>query len=903
MESRDVKLSSLKGEIETPLGRARVFRVDRIGELGLGDYHRLPYSIRILLENLVRHYDGYTVRYEDVLAAAQWEGNAGRREIPLHPSRVIMQDFTGVPAVVDLAAMRDAMKKLGGKPGEVNPHIPVDLVVDHSVQVDFFGTSYALPMNMKLEYIRNRERYTLLKWAQKAFANFRVVPPGKGIIHQVNLEYLAKVVWLREQEGVPTAFPDSVLGTDSHTTMVNGLGVLGWGVGGIEAEAVLLGQPYYMLLPEVVGVRLEGELPEGTTPTDLALYVTEKLRKKGVVGKFVEYFGPGLSKLSVPDRATVANMAPEYGATMGYFPIDEATIRFLEGTGRDPRHVKLVEQYAKTLGLWYDPEAPEPRYSEVVVIDMGDVEPSIAGPANPEDRIPLREAGEKLRRIISEYLERRKRGPLSVTIRLGEEEVQLRDGSVVLAAITSCTNTSNPTVMVAAGLLAKKAVERGLRVKPWVKTSNAPGSRAVVENWRRLGLLPYLEALRFHVTGFGCTVCIGNSGPLPEPVEKAVREHGLYAATVLSGNRNFSGRIHPLASGNFLASPPLVVAYALAGRITIDFEKEPLGHDPNGQPVFLRDIWPSLSEVKKAVENALDPEVFRKKYSDVFQGDENWEKLPSYDTDTYPWDPESTYIRMPPFFEEMGLEPPPLRDIRGARVLVWAPDRTSTDHISPAGRISPDSLAGRYLIKKGVKPSELNTCGSRRGNHEVMMRCTFDNPKFRNRLVPDREGGWTIYWPTGEVMHVYEAAMRYREKGTPLIILGGKQYGVGSSRDWAAKGPYLLGVKAVIAESYERIHRSNLVGMGILPLEFMPGENAEKLGLDGSEEYDILGIEEGLEPRKILTVRARKKDGSVVEFKARARLDTHVEVEYYRHGGILQYVLRQMLKAQRQKSS
>jgi len=903
LQKGSLDLSMLVEEVETPLGKARVFRVDRIGELGLGDYWELPYSIRILLENMVRHHDGYIVRDEDVETVAGWRNNAGRREIPLHPARVIMQDFTGVPAVVDLAAMRDAMKRLGGDPAQVNPHIPVDLIIDHSVQVDYFGTSYALAMNMKLEYKRNRERYTMLKWAQRAFSNFRVVPPGRGIIHQVNLEYLARVVWLRSLGGVPTAYPDSVLGTDSHTTMVNGLGVLGWGVGGIEAEAVLLGQPYYMVLPEVVGVRLEGELPEGSTPTDLALYVTEKLRKKGVVGKFVEYFGPGVRKLSVPDRATVANMAPEYGATMGYFPIDEATIKFLLGTGRDPSHVKMVEQYARMLGLWHDPEAPEPRYTDVVVIDMGDVEPSIAGPAHPEDRIPLREAKRRIQDILSDYRERKKRRPASITIELGGEKVELRDGSVVLAAITSCTNTSNPTVMIGAGLLAKKAVEHGLRVKPWVKRSNAPGSRAVVEYWRRLGLLPYLEALGYHVTGFGCTVCIGNSGPLPEPVEKAIREHGLYAATVLSGNRNFSGRIHPLASGNFLASPPLVVAYALAGRIDIDFEKEPLGYDPNGQPVYLKDIWPSQEEIRRAVETALDPKVFREKYRDVFKGDERWEELPVYETDTYPWDPNSTYIRRPPFFDDMGLEPPALRDIRGARVLVWAPDRTSTDHISPAGRISPDSLAGRYLLERGVKPGELNTCGSRRGNHEVMMRCTFDNPKFRNKLVPNREGGWTIYWPTGEVMHVYEAAAKYREAGIPVIILGGKQYGVGSSRDWAAKGPYLLGVKAVIAESYERIHRSNLVGMGILPLEFMPGENAEKLGLDGSEEYDIIGIEEGLEPHKVLLVRARKSDGRVVEFKVKARLDTPIEVEYYRHGGILQYVLRKMIRGASSKTS
>ena len=899
MVERDpLNLKSLVEKIETPLGKAKVYRVDKIEEIGLGDYWKLPYSVRILLENVIRNYDGYVVREDDVKAVASWETTAGKREMPLHPARVVMQDFTGVPAVVDLAAMRDAMRELGGDPKKVNPVIPVDLIIDHSVQIDYYGTSYALPLNMKREFERNWERYSLLKWAQKAFSNFRVVPPGKGIIHQVNIEYLAKVVMLRNHNGEPTAFPDSVLGTDSHTTMINGLSVLGWGVGGIEAEAVILGQPYYMLIPEVVGVRLEGELPEGATPTDLVLYITEKLRKKGVVAKFVEYFGPGVKKLSVPDRATIANMSPEYGATMGFFPIDEATIAYLLGTGRDPKHVKLVEQYAKLVGLWYSEDAPTPKYTDVVVIDLNDVEPSISGPSHPEDRIPLREAKERVTKIIEEYLKKKGRGRVSVPVEVASEKGEVTDGSVVLAAITSCTNTSNPTVMLAAALLAKNAVERGLKPKPWVKTSNAPGSRVVPEYWKRLGLMPYLEALRYHVTGFGCTVCIGNSGPLPKPVEEAIKKYDLYAATVLSGNRNFSGRIHPLAQGNFLASPPLVVAYALAGRIDIDFYNEPIGYDPNGEPVYLKDIWPSAEEVRKAVEQAMDPELFREKYKDIFEGDENWEKLPAPDTDTYPWDPKSTYIRKPPFFEGMKLEPEPPKDIVGARVLVMAPDRISTDHISPAGRISPESLAGKYLIEQGVSPKDLNTCGSRRGNHEVMMRCTFDNPKFRNLLVPDREGAWTIYWPTGEIMHIFEAAERYKKEGIPLIIIGGKNYGVGSSRDWAAKGPYLLGVKAVIAESFERIHRSNLVGMGILPLQFMPGENAKTLGLDGSEIYDIIGISEGLYPGKILTVRAKKSDGRVIEFKVKARLDTPIEVEYYKHGGILRYVLRKLLKGE-----
>ena len=809
-----------------------------------------------------------------------------------------MQDFTGVPAVVDLAAMRDALKDFNKDPSKLNPLIPVHLIIDHSIQVDYFGTRYALLWNMKKEYERNSERYTLLKWAQNSFSNFKVAPPGKGIIHQVNLEYLAKVVWLGKWDGELTAYPDSVLGTDSHTTMINGLGVLGWGVGGIEAEATILGQPYYMLLPEVVGVRLEGELPEGATATDLVLYITEKLRKIGVVGKFVEYFGSGVKKLAVPDRATIANMAPEYGSTMGFFPPDENTMSFLLLTGRDPQHVKTVEEYLRKLRIWYDPEEPVPHYSQVVEIDLNDVEPSIAGPAYPQDRIPLREAKQKVTEVIDSYLKEKKRGRITIEIDMDGEKAEFGDGRIVLAAITSCTNTSNPSLMIAAGLVAKKAVERGLTVKPWVKTSNAPGSRVVPDYWEKLGLMPYLEALRFHITGFGCTVCIGNSGPLPGPIEDLIKKYDLWTASVLSGNRNFLGRTHPLTRGNFLASPPLVVVYALAGRIDIDLYNEPVGYDPNGEPVYLKDIWPTAEEVRKAVEQALDPEAFKKKYSDIWKGDEHWNSLPEHKSVTYPWDPKSTYIRKPPFFEGMPLEPPEPKDIIGARVLVWAPDRTTTDHISPAGRILPESKAGQYLLSLGVKPHELNTCGSRRGNHEVMMRCTFDNPKFRNKLVPDREGGWTIFWPTKEVMHVFDAAMKYKEMGIPLIVLAGKQYGTGSSRDWAAKGPALLGVKAVIAESFERIHRSNLVGMGILPLEFMPGENAEKLGLDGSEVYDILGISEGLYPGKILTVRAKKEDGRVIEFKVKARLDTPIEVEYYKHGGILQYVLRtKFLKA------
>jgi len=898
MERDPLGINNLRNVMDTYMGKAMYFNINKIEELGIGKYEVLPYSIRVLLENVIRKYDGKVVTEDDVKAVASWTSYAGKKEIPFFPARVIMQDFTGVPAVVDLAAMRDAMKELGGDPKKVNPIIPVDLIIDHSVQVDYFGTVYALQWNMKREMERNWERYSLLKWAQKAFSDFRVFPPGKGIIHQVNLEYLAKVIVVRKEDGELRAFPDSVLGTDSHTPMVNGVSVFGWGVGGIEAEAVILGQPYYMLLPEVVGVKLEGEPKPGVMPTDIVLYITEKLRKKGVVGKFIEYFGSGVKKLTVPDRATIANMAPEYGATMGYFPIDENTISFLKLTGRDPEHVKFVEEYAKRIGLWYELGSPTPQYSDVVVIDLSDIDPGISGPSQPEDRIPLSEAKERITKIIEDYRKKKGRGKLKVEVEINDVKVKLTDGSVVLSAITSCTNTSNPTVMIAAGLLAKKAVEKGLKPKPWVKTSNAPGSRVVPEYWKRLGLLPYLEALNFHITGFGCTVCVGNSGPLRPEIEKLLRETDLYAVTVLSGNRNFLGRIHPLAAGNFLASPPLVIAYGLAGRIDIDFEKEPIGYDPNGKPVYLKDIWPSQDEIKEAVEKALDPELYKAKYSDIEKGDEHWEKLPVPESDTYPWDPKSTYIRKPPFFEGMDLEPEPLKDIKGARVLVMAQDRTSTDHISPAGRILPDTLAGKYLISLGVDPIDLNTCGSRRGNHEVMMRCTFDNPKFRNLLVPDKEGGWTIFWPTGEVMHVFEAAMKYKEMNIPVIIIGGRNYGVGSSRDWAAKGPYLLGVKAVIAESFERIHRSNLVGMGVLPLQFMPGENAKTLGLDGSEEYDIIGIEEGLYPGKILTVRAKKSDGKVIEFKVKTRLDTPIEVEYYRHGGILRYVLRKMLKGE-----
>ncbi|MCX8196135.1 MAG: aconitate hydratase AcnA [Acidilobaceae archaeon] len=884
-----MKLQELFGEIETYAGRARIVDLRKASLIG-ADISSLPFSIRVLLENVVRRFDGFSVREEDVEAVARWPEFAGKKEVPYYPERVIMQDFTGVSAILDLAVIREAFAKAGRDPAEVNPAVPVDLIIDHSVQVDYFGTRFAFALNIRKEYERNAERYRLFKWAQRAFKNFRVVPPGKGIIHQVNLEYLAKVVWLRERGGALWAYPDSLLGTDSHTPMVNALGVFGWGVGGVEAEAVVLGEPNYILLPEVMGIRLEGEPREGVTATDIALYLTEFIRKRGAVGKFVEFFGPGAKKLSVPDRATIANMAPEYGATMGFFPIDEKTIRYLLLTGRPEEHVAFVEAYAKRVGLWY--EAEEPEYSELHVVDLSEVEPSIAGPANPEDRIPLREA----KRRLGETLAVLKKQRTKVTVELDGQQALVEDGMVAIASLTSCTNTSNPTLMIAAGLLAKKAVERGLKVKPWVKTSNAPGSRAIIELWERSGLLPYLEALGFHVVGIGCMTCIGNSGPLPQKVEEAIRKGDLYAVAVLSGNRNFAGRIHPLTKGSFLASPPLVIAYALAGRVDIDFESEPLGYDPNGMPVYLRDIWPSSEEIAEVLERSLDPSVFREKYKDIFEGDENWEKLEAPTGLLYEWG-EGVMIRRPPFLDDFALEHRPPSDIAGARVLVWAPDRTNTDHISPAGRIAEGSEAAKFLKEASkVDAAKMGlTFGSMRGNHEVMVRGTFDSPGFRNKLV-DRLGAWTIYWPTGEIMHMYHASRLYGQSGTPLLILAGKQYGAGSSRDWAARGPYLLGVRAVIAESYERIHRSNLVCMGILPLEFMPGESAEKLGLRGDEEFDILGLED-ISPGKVLEVVARRKDGSAVRFKVKARLDTPVEVEYFKHGGILKYVLRKMLSA------
>ncbi len=902
-------LDHLQDTLRLPEGDVRIYRLDRLAEeMGIS-LDRLPFSIRVLLENVVRNVDGFLVQEDDVETVARWKPQPEAREIPYLPARVVLQDFTGVPAVVDLAAMRSAMARFGGDPKKINPVIPADLIIDHSVQVDFFGTTYAFLKNVDLEYRRNRERYSLLKWAQQAFHNFRVVPPGTGIIHQVNLEYLAQVVIVRD--GV--AFPDTLLGTDSHTTMINGIGVMGWGVGGIEAEAVMLGQPYAMLLPEVVGVRLTGELPEGATATDLVLTITEMLRKFGVVGKFVEFFGPGLASLSVPDRATIANMAPEYGATMGFFPVDEATLAYLRGTARE-HLVERVERYLKTQHMFRTEGAPDPEYTAVLELDMSTVEPSVAGPRRPQDRIPLRELKESFYITLKEnfghpvpegdtHTWEGEGGSTAtatrhaVTVRVSDEVVTLRDGSVVIAAITSCTNTSNPSVMIGAGLVAKKAVERGLRVKPYVKTSLAPGSRVVTDYLERADLLDYLEALRFHVVGYGCTTCIGNSGPLPEVIEQAIREGDLVVASVLSGNRNFEARIHPLVKTNYLASPMMVVAFAIAGRVDIDFENEPLAYDPNGEPVFLRDIWPTQEEIREAMEKVLDPELFRKKYATVFEGDERWKALEAPQGVLYAWDPQSTYIQEPPYFQDMPLEPQPPQDIVNARVLAFLGDSVTTDHISPAGAIPLDSPAARYLMNHGVKPHEFNTFGSRRGNHEVMIRGTFGNVRLKNKLVPGVEGGYTINFLTGEKTTIFEAAEAYRKAGIPLIVIAGKEYGTGSSRDWAAKGTALLGVRAVIAESFERIHRSNLVGMGVLPLEFMPGENAQSLGLDGTEVYTIRGIAEGLKPGKVLTVEARKDDGTVISFQVKTRLDTPVEVEYHRHGGILPFVLRRLMKA------
>jgi aconitate hydratase len=877
--------------------------------------HTLPFSLKILLENLLRYEDGRVVRAADVEALVDWDPKATPdKEIAYHPARVLMQDFTGVPAIVDLAAMREAVVAMGGDPKKINPLSPADLVIDHSVQVDSFGSSLAFGQNVALEYERNKERYAFLRWGQNAFQNFRVVPPGTGICHQVNLEYLARVVFTSDG----FAYPDTLVGTDSHTTMINGLGVLGWGVGGIEAEAALLGQPVSMLIPEVVGFRLHGTLPEGATATDLVLTVTQILRKKGVVGKFVEFFGPGVAALALTDRATIANMAPEYGATMGFFPVDGETIKYLKFTGRGDL-APLVEAYCKEMGLFLTEGAPTPRFSDTVELNLGDVVPSLAGPKRPQDRLALKDAKKVYRSSLKGMLEKdaaavdpdvlakwltaengadpEKLGKLASTVAVSESKrvsYNLPQGAVVITAITSCTNTSNPSVLIAAGLLAKKAVERGLATKPWVKTSLAPGSKVVTDYLKDAGLTPYLEALGFHLTGYGCTTCIGNSGPLPGKVSEAVRTGDLVAAAVLSGNRNFEGRVNPQVKMNFLASPPLVVAYALAGEMDVDLVKDPIGIDRNGLPVYLKEIWPSPAEINATIERCIKPEHFQRAYGSVFSGDADWQGLPAPTGQVFEWDEKSTYVRKPTFFENLGKEPKPLSDVNGARCLALLGDSITTDHISPAGNIAKTSPAAKYLTANGVEPKDFNQYGARRGNHEVMMRGTFANIRLKNLMLPGTEGGITVHIPSGEQMSIYDASMKYQAEGTPLVVVAGAEYGTGSSRDWAAKGTMLLGVKAVIAKSFERIHRSNLAGMGVLPLQFAAGEDAQTLGLTGKEVFKVGSIAEGLTPMKKVTVEVTMEDGSKKNFTVTVRLDTPNEVDYYRNGGILQFVLRQL---------
>ena len=907
--------------------RFTIYRLDALHKLRGSTAERLPFSLKILLENLLRNEDDAFVKRADIEAMATWNVQGTlEKEIAFRTSRVLLQDFTGVPAVVDLAAMRDAIVKLGGNAQRINPLQPVDLVIDHSVQVDEYGTDAAYLINTGLEVDRNKERYVFLRWGQDAFRNFRVVPPGTGICHQVNLEYLAKTVFTSEENGETVAYPDSLVGTDSHTTMVNGLGVLGWGVGGIEAEAAMLGQPVSMLIPEVVGFQLHGRLPAGATATDLVLTVTQMLRQKKVVGKFVEFYGTGLTGLPLADRATIANMAPEYGATMGFFPVDEETLKYLRMTGRPEPHVKLVEAYTKEQGLFRIDSTPDPVFSDMLELDLGTVEPSLAGPKRPQDRVPLRNAKQMYRDALQADLAKigspaaaadakraSRQGGSSASsgtaVLVANDEVAaeqagvkvaykgetftLRHGAVVIAAITSCTNTSNPAVMLAAGMLARNAVKRGLTVKPWVKTSTAPGSRVVTEYYKAAGLLEYLDKLGFQIVGYGCTTCIGNSGPLPDPIAKAIEDQKLVTAAVLSGNRNFEGRVNPLTRFNYLASPPLVVAYALAGRMDIDLTKEPLGIGSDG-PVFLRDIWPSPQEVQDEINRSVKSEFFKTQYADVFRGDEFWQKLQVPRGETFAWDERSTYVKNPPYFDDMDVEPPGIRTITGARALALLGDSITTDHISPAGNIPVASPAGKWLIAHGVERKDFNSYGARRGNHEVMMRGTFANIRLRNEMVPGTEGGYTTTQPGGAPTFIYDAAMEYQKAGTPLVVIAGKEYGTGSSRDWAAKGTILLGVRAVIAESFERIHRSNLVGMGVLPLEFTDGETRQSLGLTGFETYDIVGLDASLRPRATLVVRARDQSDRK-EFKVLARIDTPEEMQYYRHAGILPYVLRQLV--------
>ena len=881
--------------IEVAGEEATIYRIGKLEEDGVAPVSRLPYSIKVLLEAALRQCDGFEITREDVERVARWSPEtAGQEEIPFKPARVVMQDFTGVPAVVDLAAMRDAMAELGGDPTKVNPQIPVDLVIDHSVQVDYFGLRKALELNAEREFTRNGERYEFLRWGQEAFDNFRVVPPSTGIVHQVNLEFLAPVVQSQQSAGGQVLLPDSLVGTDSHTTMINGLGVVGWGVGGIEAEAVMLGQPIYMLLPHVVGFRLDGELPIGTTATDLVLTVVQQLRQHGVVGKFVEFYGPGVGRLTLADRATIANMAPEYGATVGLFPVDEETLSYLKQTGRDPKIVERVRAFAQAQGMLYSAGSPDPVFSETLSLDMGTIEPSLAGPTRPQDRIPLKQMKPAFDTAFTQFSGRASDDRKVVDVEIEGQQSALPEGAVVLAAITSCTNTSNPSVMLGAAILARNAVAKGLQVPSYVKTSLAPGSRVVTRYLEAAGLVDALEQLGFHTVGYGCTTCIGNSGPLAEAVESAITDNDLVVCSVLSGNRNFEGRVHPLTRANYLASPPLVVAYALAGRTDIDFDVEPIGTSSAGEAVFLRDLWPDQEEIRAEIERSVRPEMFEQEYSNVFHANDTWNAIRVPEGERYEWAADSTYIRKPTFFEGLSGEVPSITPIQGARVLVKLPDSVTTDHISPAGSIAQDSPAAKYLEEHGVDRKDWNSYGSRRGNHDIMVRGTFANIRIRNELVPGVEGGYTRYLPTGEQMTIYDAAMSYADAGIPLIVLAGKEYGSGSSRDWAAKGPFLQGLKAAIAESFERIHRSNLIGMGVLPLQFSEGEGREQLGLTGEETFDIQGLDDDLQPGQELEVVARRDGGEEIHFTTVCRIDTPVEINYYRNGGILHTVLRRM---------
>ena len=872
--------------LNTADGPVEYFSLNKLANSGFTGIDRLPFSIKILLENLVRNENGNVITTNTIKNMAGWKADASvRHEVPFMPARILLQDFTGVPSLVDMAGMREAAKRLDINPAKINPDIPVELIVDHSVQVDSFGSEKSFEYNVKKEFERNFERYTFLRWGQKNFENFTVVPPATGIIHQVNLEYLARVIFVKNNNGQRMAFPDTLIGLDSHTTMINGIGVVGWGVGGIEAEAVMLGSPYYLLTPQVTGFKLTGNLPEGTTATDLVLTITELLRKKGVVGKFVEFFGPGVNALSLEDRATIANMAPEYGATMGFFPVDDETINYLRLTGRTENLIALIETYCKEQGLFRTKTMEDPIFNDTIHFDMSTIEPSMAGPRRPQERIPL----SKIKKtFLNDFKE--------AYSKVDGEQVKLGHGSVVIASITSCTNTSNPNVLIGAGLLAKKAVERGLSVKPWVKTSFAPGSKAAINYLKAAELMPYLEALNFHLVAYGCTTCIGNSGPLSKPVTDAVKDHDLVVASVVSGNRNFEGRISPLTRANFLASPALIIAFAISGKIDIDFDKEPIALDNNDKPVYLREIWPSTEEIKNTVKKVVRPEMYRKAYENAFEGSSQWKTLPVPEGMLFNWDPKSTYIKKPPFLKNVNKTIPELQDIKGARILALLGDNVTTDHISPAGAIPVDSPAGAYLVDQGLTPAEFNSFGARRGNHEIMLRGTFGNIRLQNKLVPGIDGGWTVFLPDGQKMTIYEAAMQYQKEATPLLVIAGKNYGTGSSRDWAAKGTYLMGVKAVIAESFERIHRSNLICMGILPLQFKQGENHKSSGLDGTEIYEIAGIENNFKPLKELTVFAQGKAGKRTEFQVIARIDSPAELNYYRHGGILAYVLRMMSK-------